>query len=162
VRRKEYWCQYTEGEGITMGGCVHSTPLFIMFVRNEHGGLMVVSHERTRTNREPVLSRRKKKVLVETACRTKRASKLFQVQASTHRRRRSENRNHNHNSRIIEPTERYCFVECGIYILANSGAGVVFNLGVTTGYALTEFVDIAAHDPQQFHSLNARSTSWKS
>ena len=41
-----------------------------------------------------------------------------------------------------------CFVECGIYTLANSGAGVVSKLGVTTGYALIDFVVVGAHDPQ--------------
>ena len=47
-----------------MGVCVHSIPLFIVFEINEHGDF---PHEKkTRTNREHVLSRRKKKVIVET------------------------------------------------------------------------------------------------
>jgi len=113
-----------------MGGRVCSIPLFIVFARTEHGEM---PHENTPTKREPVLSRRKKKK--ELSDCTKRARKLIQC---PHRRRRSEN----HNSRIAEATDLDCFVKCGMYALANSGAEVGFHLGVTSGtsYALTELV----------------------
>ena len=64
---------------------------------------------------------------------TKRARKLFK---HPHRRITSAD----HNSRIAEPTELDCFVKCGRYALANSGAEIGFHLGVTTSCALTEFV----------------------
>jgi len=118
-----------------MGGSVHSIPLFIVFARNEHSEM---PHENTRTKRKPVLSRRKKKKgIVEGSDCTKRAPKLLK---RPHRRRRTEN----HNSRIAEPTGLDFFVKCGMYALANSWAEVGFHLGVTTSYALTEFVGLEA------------------
>ena len=104
-----------------------------MFVRNELGDL---PHERTQNNRERVLS-----VYYRAAKSTKRENKLFQV-------------HHPHTDAEGPKTTTTparllgCFVEWGIYILANSGAGVVSKLGVTTGYALIDFVVVGAHDPQ--------------
>ena len=46
----------------------------------------------------------------------------------------------NHNDSVIELTERDCIVRCGIHVVANSGAEVVPQLGVTSSYALTEIV----------------------
>ena len=115
-----------EGEGVYDGRVRTS---FIVFPRNEYGDL---PHEKSiQTNREPVLSRRKKEKktgIVETPDCTKRHASYSSVhkQASMIRK--------------LQPTERDFFVECGVYILANSGAEVVFHLGVTTGYALTGFV----------------------
>ena len=102
-----------------------------MFARNEHDDL---PHEKeTRANGEPVLSRRKKK----SSCGDDRLHKAVGqgIRAPT-----TDVEVRHHNSRIIEPTRQDCFVKCGIHIVANSGAEVVFHLGVTTGYALTEFV----------------------
>ena len=76
---------------------------------------------------------RKKKAIVETTDYTKRARKLF-------KRPPQMSKVQNHNDSIIQPTERDCIVKCGIHVVANSGAEVIFHLSVTTGYALTVFV----------------------
>ena len=98
-----------------MGVLDHTIPLFIVFARNEHSDL---PHEKTRPNHEHALSHHKK-VIVETT--------------QTQKVRKPQQQN-------TEPTELDCFVKCGMYILADFGAEVVFHLGVTTSYALTEFV----------------------
>ena len=62
-----------------MGGCVHFRPLFIVFARNENGEM---PHENTRTKREPVLLRRKKKKVICGGVRPHKACPQA-IQAST-------------------------------------------------------------------------------
>ena len=96
---------------------------------------MVICHaQKMRTkSRACIVPPQKKKVIVEMTDSTK-PRKLFK------RPHREMSKVRNHNSRIVEPTERDCFVKRGIHIAANSGAEVGFHLGATTGYASTAIV----------------------
>ena len=117
-----------------MGGCVQSRLLFIVLARNEHGDL---PHAKKNTNesRACIVPPQKKRRIVEPTDYTKRAHKLFK-RPHTQRCQRPETT----KAGFVEPTERDCFVQCGIHIVANSGGEVVFHLGETAGHALTEIV----------------------
>ena len=99
---------------------------------------MVICHtqKKTRTSREPVLSRRKKKKrIVEPTDYTKRAHKLFK-RPHTQRCQRPETT----KAGLLNRLNVIVLFKCGIQIVANSGGEVVFHLGETAGYTLTEIV----------------------